>query len=71
MQTFKIDIQRLLKNPEQDVFNIDDDKKMFLKKSQICIESCDTEEFWSNDAENSPLHCKNKLHFKTYSNRTQ
>ncbi len=25
--------------------------------------SCDTED-WSNDAENSALHCKNTLHFK-------
>ncbi len=32
--------------------------------------SCDTED-WSNDAENSALHCRNKLHFKIYSNRKQ
>ncbi len=32
--------------------------------------SCDTED-WSNDAENSALHRKNKLHFKTYSNKKQ
>ncbi len=32
--------------------------------------SCDTED-WSNDAENSALHHKNKLHFKTHSNRKQ
>ncbi len=30
--------------------------------------SCDTED-WSNDAENSALHHRNKLHFKIYSNR--
>ncbi len=30
--------------------------------------SCDTED-WSNDAENSALHHKNKLHFQIYSNR--
>ncbi len=29
---------------------------------------CDTED-WSNDAENSALHHRNKLHFKIYSNR--
>jgi len=32
--------------------------------------SCDTEE-WSNDAENSTSHHRNKLHFKIYSNRKQ
>ncbi len=32
--------------------------------------SCDTED-WSNDAENSTLHHKNKLHLKKYSNRKQ
>ncbi len=30
--------------------------------------SCDTED-WSNDAENSALHHRNKLHSKIYSNR--
>jgi len=30
--------------------------------------SCDSED-WSNDAENSPLHCRNKLYFKIYLNR--
>ncbi len=29
--------------------------------------SCDTED-WSNDAENSALHYRNKLHFTIYSN---
>ncbi len=32
--------------------------------------SCDTED-WSNDAENSAVHHRNKLHFKIYSNRKQ
>ncbi len=32
--------------------------------------SFDTED-WSNDAENSVLHHKNKIHFKLYSNRKQ
>ncbi len=32
--------------------------------------SCDNED-WSNDAENSTLHYRNKLHFKIYSNRKQ
>ncbi len=38
---------------------------MFLKQqiSMISVESCDTED-WSNDAENSALHHRNKLHFK-------
>ncbi len=26
---------------------------------------------WSNDAENSDFHCRNKLHFKIYHNRKQ
>ncbi len=30
--------------------------------------SCDAEG-WSNDAENSALHHRNKLHFKIYSNK--
>ncbi len=30
----------------------------------------DTED-WSNDAENSALHHRNKLHFKIYSSRKQ
>ena len=30
--------------------------------------SCDTEN-WSNDAENSALHHRNKLFFKVYSNK--
>ncbi len=30
--------------------------------------SCDTED-WINDAENTALHHRNKLHFKIYSNR--
>ncbi len=37
---------------------------LFLKH----IFNIDTEE-WSNEAENSALHHRNKLHFKTYSNR--
>jgi len=32
--------------------------------------SCDTED-WSNDAENSALHNRNKLHFRIYYNRKQ
>ncbi len=41
------------------------DNKMFLKQqiSMISVESCDTED-WSNDAENSALHQRDKLHFK-------
>ncbi len=36
----------------------------------ISEESSDTED-WSNDAENSALHHRNKLHFKIYLNRKQ
>jgi len=32
--------------------------------------SCDTED-WSNDAENSAMHHRNKLHFKILSNTKQ
>ncbi len=32
--------------------------------------SCDSED-WSNDAENSALHHRNKLHIKIYSNTKQ
>jgi len=32
--------------------------------------SCDTAD-WSNDAENSALHNRNKLHFRIYYNRKQ
>ncbi len=32
--------------------------------------SCDTED-WSNDAENTALYHRNKLHFKIYLNRKQ
>jgi len=32
--------------------------------------SCDTEN-WSNDAENSALYHRNKLHLKIYSNTKQ
>ncbi len=32
--------------------------------------SCDTED-WSNDAENTALHHRNKLHLKIYYNRKQ
>ncbi len=32
--------------------------------------SCDTED-WSNDAENSGLHNRNKLHLKIYLKREQ
>ncbi len=44
---------------------------MFLKQQisiserMISERSCDTKD-WSNDAENSALHQRNKLHFKMY-----
>ncbi len=34
----------------------------------ICEGSCGTED-WSNDAENSTLHHRNKLYFQIYLNR--
>ncbi len=37
-------------------------------KSRISEGSCDTED-WSNDAENSALHHRNKLNLKIYSNK--
>ncbi len=36
----------------------------------ISEESCDTED-WRNDAENTALHHRNKLHFTMYSNTKQ
>ncbi len=36
----------------------------------ICEGSCDSED-WNNDAENSDLRHKNKLHLKIYSNIKQ
>ncbi len=45
----------------------DNNKKCFWAANQhtgmISKGSCDTED-WSNDAENSALHHKNKLHYK-------
>ncbi len=49
-------------------------QKKLTKKNKhrynICEGSCDTEDC-SNDAENSALHRRNKLHFKIYSNKKQ
>ncbi len=51
--------------------NIDNNKKCFLSSRSVYendfwrIMSCDTED-WSNDAENSALHYKKKLHYKMY-----
>ncbi len=42
-------------------------KKTPVQLFNICEGSCDTEDC-SNDAENSALHRRNKLHFKIYSN---
>ncbi len=41
----------------------DNNKECFI--STISEGSCDTED-WSNDAENSALHHRNKLHFNIY-----
>jgi len=48
---------------------------MFLKKPNqhvrlISERSCDTKD-WSNDAENSAIHNRNKIYFKIYSNREE
>ncbi len=46
---------------------------MFVELHRIRIiseGSCDSED-WSNYAENSALHHRNKLHFKIYSNRKE
>ncbi len=49
------------------VFNINDYKKVSWEVNQnirmISGGSCDTED-WSNDADNSALHHRSKLHFK-------
>ncbi len=51
--------------------DIDNNKKCFLSSRSAYendfwrIMSCDTED-WSNDAENSALHYKKKLHYKMY-----
>ncbi len=42
--------------------------KSSVQLFNICEGSCDTEDC-SNDAENSALHRRNKLHFKIYSNK--
>ncbi len=55
------------------IFYINNQKCFLSSKSvgymrMISEGSCDTED-WSNDAENSALHHRNKLHFKIYANR--
>ncbi len=52
------------------VFTIDNNNNKYLLSSNqriiiISEGSCDTED-WSNDAENSVLHHRNKLHFEIY-----
>ncbi len=46
------------------VFNIDNNWVSNHHIIMISEGSCDTED-WSNDAENSALHHRNKWHFKT------
>ncbi len=54
------------------VFNIDNNQKCVLSSKSAYYydfwRSCDTED-WSNDAENTALHHRNKLHFNIYSHR--
>ncbi len=54
------------------VFNIDNKKSASANQHIRIISegSCDTED-WRNDAENSALHHRNKLHFQIYYNRKQ
>ncbi len=67
--------QWILKN----MFNIENNEMLKMMKinvswapnqpiKMISEGSCDIED-WSNDAENSALHNRNKLHFKMHSNR--
>ncbi len=67
--------QWILKN----MFNIENNEMLKMMKinvswapnqpiKMISEGSCDIED-WSNDAENSALHHRNKLHFKMHSNR--
>ncbi len=55
------------------VFNIVNNQKCLLSSKSYYNyfwRSCDTED-WSNDAENTAAHHRNKLHFKIYSNKKQ
>ncbi len=56
------------------VFNIDNNQKCFLSSKSAYQNdfwrSCDTED-WSNDAENTAAHHRNKLQFNRYSHRKQ
>ncbi len=55
-------------------FNIDNNQKCLLSSKSAYYydfwRSCDTED-WSNDAENTAAHHRNKLQFNTYSHRKQ
>ncbi len=55
-----------------EAFNIDNNQKCFLSSKSVYYydfwRSCDTED-WSNDAENTAAHHRNKLHFNIYSHR--
>ncbi len=44
---------------------------MILKQQINILEWFLKDQDWRNDAENSDLHYRNKLHFKIYSNRKQ
>ncbi len=56
------------------VFNIDNNYKSFSSSKSVYYNdfwgSCDTKD-WNNDAENSALNHRNKLHFTIYSNKKQ
>ncbi len=65
--------QRILKNKMYHGFHKKYEAvQLFSAANQQMISegSCDTED-WSNDAENTALHHKNKLHFTIYSHGTQ
>ncbi len=56
------------------VFNIDNNQKCFLSSKSAYYydfwRSCETED-WSNDAENTAAHHRNKFNFIIYSHRKQ
>ncbi len=62
------------KTMKNDCFQHFNNQKCFLSSKSVYYNdfwrSCDTED-WSNDAENTAAHHRNKLHFKIYSNKKQ
>ncbi len=71
MQKNKIYIKKYFLQKYEAVFNFDSIQKCFLSSKSAYYydfwRSCDTED-WSNDAENSAAHHRNKFHFTIYYN---